>query len=341
MALHEQHIDVRRITAAVSLLASIVEGSDDPIIAKNTDGIIISWNPAAERLFGYSEAEAVGQHISLLIPPERQGEERNILGEILAGRKVDHYETERQAKDGRRIQVSLTVSPLRDENGVIVGAAKIARDISQAHESRRLQAQLAAIVESSDDAIISKDTNGIITSWNPAAERLFGYSEEEAIGQPVSMLMPEDLAGRERDILGEILSGRKVDHYETRRVTKDGRVLDVSLTVSPLRGEGDVIIGASKIARDISEQRRLRERLDAAEKKLDELQAYELYDEVLQGQTVAKMAVEVGENELAIKTLGESIAATRRILTKMMRDAGVKPTADNLADPSHAEGSVS
>lgn len=260
MVLHEQHLDVRRVIAAAALLAGIVEGSDDAIIAKNAEGIVISWNPAAERMFGYREDEAVGKHIGMLIPPDHHGEDLDILQQILDGKRVDHFETQRVTKDGRVLDVSLTVSPVKDVDGKIIGASKIVRDITEALAARRAHTQLAAIVENADDAIIAKDTHGVIISWNPAAQRMFGYSAEEAIGQPISMLMPPYMFGHERDILSEVLDGHKVDHYETQRIAKDGRVLDVSLSVSPLKEVDGTIVGASKIVRDITERKLFLER---------------------------------------------------------------------------------
>lgn len=254
------HIDLRRLTAAVSLLAGIVEGSDDAILAKDAHGTIIAWNPAAERLFGYAEREAIGMHVDALIPDDHRGEHDRVFASILAGTKVEHYETVRRTKDGRSVEVSVTVSPLRGADGSIIGASKIIRDIGDHARTRTMESQLAAIVASSDDAIISKDREGRITSWNPAAQTLFGYAPDEVLGNHVSMLFPADLVGSERDILSEILEGRKVDHYETRRVTKDGRVLAVSLTVSPLRDHTGQIVGASKIVRDISERREVEAR---------------------------------------------------------------------------------
>ncbi|MCW2925153.1 MAG: hypothetical protein JWM98_2557 [Thermoleophilia bacterium] len=259
------HIDLRQITTAVGLLVSIIEGSDDAIIAKDLNGTIISWNPAAERLFEYTEQEAVGQAIEMLIPDDHKGEDRVVMDRILAGAPVEHYETERITKSGRRVNVSLTVSALRDLEGHVVGASKIMRDVSGVRESREMQELLAAVVESSDDAIIAKDSSGIITSWNASAERIFGYTAAEAVGQHVSMLLPEDLVGRERDILNEILAGQKVDHYETRRSARDGRVVDVSLTVSPLRDADGTIIGASKVVRDITERNRIAEQARRAD----------------------------------------------------------------------------
>ena len=257
MTPHKQHIDLEQITAAAGLLAAIVNGTDDAIIAKNLDGEIIFWNPAAERMFGYTEREALGSPISMLIPDGHRGEDVVVMDRILAGASVQHYETQRQAKDGTLVDVSLSVSALKDPDGTVIGASKIMRDISASRAARVDQERLAAVIESSDDAIIAKDSSGIITDWNPAAERMFGYSASEAVGMPISKLIPPDLAGQERDTLGEILAGRKVDHYETVRMHRDGTPVDVSLTVSPLRDANGTIIGAAKVVRDVSERKRI------------------------------------------------------------------------------------
>jgi PAS domain S-box-containing protein len=236
-------------------LASIVETSDDAIVIKNLDGIILSWNDGAERLFGYTADEAIGKPISMLIPEDRLDEEPDIIRRIRAGERIDHYETIRRRKDGSSVEISLSVSPLRDGADTIIGASKIARDISlrrQAETAQDLTQRLALIVESSDDAIISKSLDGIIMSCNGGAERLFGYSAAEAIGKPVSMLIPEDRLNEEPGIIQRIRLGERVDHYETIRRRKDGSLVDISLTVSPVRNAAGVIIGASKIARDIS-----------------------------------------------------------------------------------------
>jgi len=239
-------------------LARIVEWSDDAIASKDLNGIITSWNVAAERMFGYSAAEAIGRSIRIIIPPDRQGEEDFVLGEIRAGRTVRHYETIRQRKDGTLIPISLSVSPLYGEDGKVVGASKIARDISDRRAADMASRRLAALVASSDDAIVSKDLNGTITSWNAAAERMFGYSAAEAIGQSIRIIIPADLQSEEDEVLRRIRSGRSVDHYETRRRRKDGTDILISLTVSPIIDDHGVVTGASKIARDISEQSRLR-----------------------------------------------------------------------------------
>ena len=238
-------------------LARVVESSDDAIVSKDLNGIILSWNRSAERIFGYTAAEAVGQSIRMIIPADRQSEEDTVLERIRAGQSVTQFETIRQRKDGQFVPISLTVSPIYDDRGVVIGASKIARDLSEHVRGQLATRRLKAIVESSDDAIISKDLDGVITSWNASAERMFGYTEQEAIGRSIRMLIPADLQGEEDVVLAKIRAGVKVDHYETIRQRKDGTSLRISLTVSPIRNDRGQIVGASKIARDITERSRL------------------------------------------------------------------------------------
>jgi PAS domain S-box-containing protein len=239
-------------------LAQVVESSDDAIVSKDLNGIITSWNRAAERTFGYSAAEAVGRSIRMIIPADRQSEEDLVLARIRAGESVAHFDTIRQRKDGTLIPISLTVSPIRDQAGNVVGASKIARDTSDRKRAAVAARRLAAVIESSDDAIVTKTLDGIIMSWNPAAERMFGYTEAEAIGQSIRMLIPHELQSEEDAVLAQIRAGGSVEHYETTRRRKDGSLLAISLTVSPIRDDTGAVVGASKIARDITERIRLR-----------------------------------------------------------------------------------
>ena len=239
-------------------LAKIVDSSDDAIISKDLNGTILSWNAAAERMFGYTAEEAIGRSIRMIIPSDRQSEEDFVLAQIRQGEAVRHYETIRQRKNGSPIPISLTVSPLYDDDGTVIGASKIARDISDRKDADRAIRRLAAVVESSDDAIVAKDLQSTIVSWNRAAERMFGYTAEEAIGRSVRMIIPDDLQAEEDMVLAKIRAGGLVDHYETRRRRKDGGEVLVSLTVSPIVDDAGRVIGASKIARDITEQSRLR-----------------------------------------------------------------------------------
>jgi PAS domain S-box-containing protein len=260
-------------TDAKNWLAAIVNSSNDVIISKNLDGIILSWNRAAESLFGYASHEAVGKHIGLIIPAERLDEEYIILDRVRAGELVDHFETVRRARDGRLIEMSLTVSPIRDNSGQIIGVSKIGKDITAGKQAERAASHLAAIVDSSDDVIISKSLDGIILSWNKAAERIFGYRADEAIGNYIGMLIPHDLMSEETTIITKVRAGERIEHFETIRRAKNGRLLDVSLTVSPILGADGTIIGASKIARDIGERKRAEAALTEAGRRRDEFLA--------------------------------------------------------------------
>ena len=247
-------------------LDSIVQFSDDAIITKDLDGTITSWNAAAARMFGYAPEEIIGKSILTLIPPELHLEENKILARLRLGERIDHFETVRLGKDGSRINVSLMVSPLKDGEGNVIGASKIARDITDRLKADELRFRLAAIVESSDDAIISKDLNGIITSWNHGAERVFGWKEEEIVGHSVLTLIPHNLHHQEPEILRKLRAGERIEHYNTERIHRDGHLLDVSLTISPVKNAQGQVIGASKVARDISEHRRLQQALIESEK---------------------------------------------------------------------------
>jgi PAS domain S-box-containing protein len=247
---------------ARGLLASIIESSDDAIISKDLTGRITSWNRAAERMYGYTAEEMIGQPVLRIVPPELHDEEARILAKVRAGERIEHLPTTRLAKDGRRLEVEITVSPVRNINGAIIGAAKSARDVSAKREADRTKATLAAIVTGSDDAIISKTLDGVVTSWNPAAERLYGYSSDEMVGQSILRIVPVHLYFEEDHILSKIRAGERLEHFETTRIRKDGRTVEVSLTVSPVRDSLGRLIGASKIARDISAQREAQRKKD-------------------------------------------------------------------------------
>lgn len=243
------------------LLAALVESCEDAIISKNLHGVITSWNPAATRLFGYAAEEIIGQAILRIIPEELHFEEAEMIDRIRAGERIEHHETVRIKKDGSRIPVSLTLSPIRDYLGTVVGVSKILRDLTEKKRNEQTQLRLAAIVESSEYAIIGKDMSGTITSWNAAATTMFGYTAREMIGQPILKLIPEELHAEEIDILNKLHLGQKIEHFRTTRVRKDGSKMDISLTISPIRDNTGRIIGSSKIVRDISIEKRYEEQL--------------------------------------------------------------------------------
>ncbi|MFP5277779.1 MAG: PAS domain S-box protein [Acidobacteriota bacterium] len=256
----------KKAEEAAQQLAAIVASSDDAIISKDLKGIVTSWNPAAERMYGYTAEEMIGQPITKIVPPELYADEARILATIARGERIEHFDTVRMKKDGELIQVSLTVSPVRDENGAIIRASKIARDTSEHRRRDEFRYRLAALVESSEDAIVSKDLNGIVTSWNPAAERLFGFTAEEMIGQPILKIIPPEMYSDETRILTTIARGERIEHFETVRRKKNGEPIEISLTISPIRDETGKVIGAAKIARDITQQKKAERALRTSER---------------------------------------------------------------------------
>ena len=236
------------------LLQGIIESSEDAIIGETLEGLITLWNPAAERLFGYTSAEVIGQNTQLIVPETVRSEADRTRAQALSGDRLEHYETIRFAKGGTSIDVALTLSPVHDEAGQIVGLSQILRDIGERKAIERRATHLAAVIQSSDDAIVSKDLEGIVQSWNPAAEKLFGFTAADMVGESIRKIIPENRRHEEDDVLRRVRGGERVEHFETVRQRKDGTLVPISLTVSPIRDENDRIVGASKIARDVSAQ---------------------------------------------------------------------------------------
>ena len=175
------------------------------------------------------------------------------------GEPIRGAEAIAERPDGRRVPFMAFPTPLRDAAGNLVGAVNMLIDVGEHRRAERIERRLSAIVEFSDDAIVSKDLDGVIVTWNKGAERLFGYLAEEVIGKPITILIPADRREEERDILERIRRGERVDHFETVRQRKDGSLVNISLCVSPVSDEFGEIIGASKIARDITDQKRREE----------------------------------------------------------------------------------
>ncbi|MFN2509180.1 MAG: PAS domain S-box protein, partial [Chthoniobacterales bacterium] len=271
----------------------IIDSALDCIITMDARGRVVEFNPAAERVFGYSRKEAVGQELAELIIPaplrerHRQGLQHYLQtgeGPVL-GRRIEIVGIR---KDGSEIFVELAITAFRVGEDPVFTA--YLRDITERKRMDDASRRLAAIVTSSDDAIVSKDLDGRITSWNEAAERLFGYRAEEIIGQSVTVLMAPDRYDEEARILARIRRGEGLEHYETVRRRKDGTLFDISLTISPIKGENGRVIGASKIGRDITERVQGQKRR-AAEYKVASLLAGSLaLDEVGPGiiQTIAE-----------------------------------------------------
>ena len=237
---------VSRYDESAARLAAVAAITDEAFVATDAQGAITEWNAAAERLFGYSAAEMLGRLFSSIVslPPTN-------------GHPSSAVDVSARRKDGRTMAMSLSISPVQGAGGEPAGAVYVARDSDAKARDFRAAKHLAAIVESSDDAIVSKDLNGVIVSWNHAAERMFGYTANEAIGKSIRMLIPADRQAEEDEVLARIRRGSRIDHFETIRQRKDGSPLPISLTVSPIFDEDGRVIGASKIARDISERKSL------------------------------------------------------------------------------------
>jgi two-component system, OmpR family, sensor histidine kinase VicK len=208
----------------------------------------------------------VGRTIAFLIPPDRIDELDAVLGRVAQGAGASHYETKRIHKDGSVIDVGMTVSPIRDMDGSVIGTSTIQRNITERRPTDAVIAEMAAIVDSSNDAIIGKTLQGVITTWNRGAEHIYGYTSEEMVGKSVSVLVPNQQPDDVLEIIaGMVANDARTAHFQTQRIRKDGRLIDVSLTVSPIRDSDGTIVGASSVARDVTEHNAMAEALKASE----------------------------------------------------------------------------
>jgi PAS domain S-box-containing protein len=219
-------------------------------------------NAQAERVFGYGREALVGQRIEILVPETLRSGHAAHRADYFRAPKVREmgagYELSGRRKDGTQFPIEISLSPLDTEDGVWATAA--VRDISERKRERDVAARLAAIVESSNDVILGKDLDGNITSWNRAAEILLGYHAHDVVGCPVAMLIPLERQAEEAQLLERVRRGEQIKHFETVRVARDGRPIDMSLTISPIRDAAGRLIGASTIGRDVTERRRAQAR---------------------------------------------------------------------------------
>jgi PAS domain S-box-containing protein len=247
----------------VRMLASLVSASHEFIGIADLEGNALFVNEAGRKLVGLPDLEAVRS--TRIIDYFSADDHRRILDEVLpAVRDTGFWEGElkfRNFQTGQLIPVLYNIFPVRDSTSAIAAYGTVTRNLTESKSAEQRLRSLASIVESSDDAIVSKNLDGIIANWNRGAERIFGYTSDEAIGQPITIVIPTDRQSEEREILMRIRRGERIDHFETVRQRKDGSLVVVSLTVSPVRNAEGQIVGASKIARDITEQKRNHEQI--------------------------------------------------------------------------------
>lgn len=222
-----------------SRLVAIVESSEDAIISKTLEGVITSWNPGAEKIFGYRAAEVIGKPMLLIIPPERVNEEKEIIAKIVRGESTDHFETIRVRKDGKRIDVAETISPLRDNSGRIIGASKIARDITERKQAEEAMRQQTALLDLAPALV--RDMEHRIVLWTHGAEQLYGYSQKEALGQISHQLLSTDFPMPLGDV-EHALKSEGVWEGELVQRRKDGtRVVVASQWVLHRNAKGEPI----------------------------------------------------------------------------------------------------
>jgi len=252
-------------SAALLVAAETAESSDDAVVSTGLYGAISSWDPAAERLYGWTAAQAIGQNIEMIVPEAQRSEHSMIVDRLARGDGVDHLETTRSRKDDFRVQVSLTISPIDGSDGQVLGATWIAHDITGRQRSEQIRALLAAIVESAEDAMFSTDLNGYVTSWNGSAERLFGYSATEMVGRFYGEILEGEELEDFEQVFARVMAGEHLSYHDTTRTRRDGTKFDVSMSLSPIFAPDGSIIGKSAILHEITE-RKQRER-DLAESR--------------------------------------------------------------------------
>jgi PAS domain S-box-containing protein len=324
------------------LLAAIVDSSEDAVISKNLDGTITTWNKGAERIFGYSAEEAIGRQITMLIPPDRLDEEVTILERLKRGERIEHYETVRLRKDGIRVHLSLTISPVKDPHGRIIGASKVARDITERKEAEQELAERAQLLDLSNDAILVRDGDDRIRYWNKSASELYGFSGEEAIGRLSHELLqtefPESLERiteqlhRESRWSGELLHTRK-DGSQVVVVSRWALDRDDS-------GNRKCVLETNN---DITEQKKLETGLRGSEERLRVL-ASELENQVrVRTYQLEQRNVEILQQSDQLRELSSRLQQTqdderRRIARELHDSAGQVITVLGMNLASIAQG---
>jgi PAS domain S-box-containing protein len=336
MARVEEHVETDDARWGAEQLRNLEEATRDGIVTVDMTGVIRHANKGFLAMIGYTLDELRGMTYEDLTPAHWHEYERTIVTQrIVPFGDSGEYEKEYRRKDGTVFPVSIRVWTSRDTRGRPAAMFGIVRDITERKRSAASNAQLAAIVENSDDAILSVDLAGVVQTWNDGATRLYGHTAQDMIGQPVIRLMPGERQEEEARLLSMVAEGRSVRHFDTERLRKDGTVVPVSLTISPIRDAGGAVVGASKVARDITERRQAECALRRADEQKDEFLAmlsHELRNPLASIATAA---------EVLARTLGQTptaqapLALLRRQATQLTR------IVDDLLDVSRiARGRV-
>jgi PAS domain S-box-containing protein len=279
------------------LFRDVFNASPIGIAVENLEGQPLFVNPAFCSFLGFSEEELRNKHCVDFSPPEDAEKDWGLFRQLRAG-VIDRYQLEKRyfRRDGSLVWGSLSISLLKSSPSPLVLA--MVEDITDKKKAEEARFRHAAVIESSDDAIASGTLDGIIVSWNTGAQKIYGYTEAEAVGKPISMLVPPELPDEENKILETLKSGDRIEHFETVRVTKTGKRINVSLTISPIKDSTGRTVGISGIARDITERKLAEAALVSVSRKLIEAQEQErsrigreLHDDI--GQRLSLLAVEV------------------------------------------------
>ena len=285
------------MTLGIELFRDVFNASPIGIAVETLEGQPLFVNPAFCSMLGFSEEELRYKHCVDFSPPEHAQKDWALFQQLKAG-SIDHYQLEKLyfRRDGSLVWGNLTISLLKSSPSPLILA--MVEDISDKKNAEAARYRHAAVIESSDDAIASGTLDGIIVSWNTGAQKIYGYTEAEAVGKPISMLVPPELPDEENKILETLRSGGRIKQFETVRVTKTGRRINVSLTISPIKDSTGRTVGVSGIARDITERKLAETELANVSRRLIEAQeqernriARELHDDI--GQRLALLALEL------------------------------------------------
>ena len=301
-----------------AFLAAIVESSNDAIISKDLNGVITSWNQGAEHIFQYKPSEAIGQPITILIPPERLQEETFILNRIRRGKRVDHFETVRRRKDGLRLPISLTVSPVRNRSGKIIGASKIARDITEQVRTRerlrQSEERFRVTLSSIGDAVIATDPQGHVTFMNAVAETLTGWTATASAGKfldDVFRIVDEETRRQVKNPVARVIEKGTVVGLgnHTILISKEGRERPIDDSASPIRDRDGVIAGVVLVFRDATKRREAEQALARAK---GEVEAHAHNLETLVSDRTAKLRQTVADLEAFSFTISHDLRSPLR-----------------------------